>query len=332
MRRTGTLDTVLESLEHAGVTAALYDRVSPDPKSDEVDEAVELARREDCDVIVGLGGGSALDAAKAAGVAVNHDTVREIIGRTLDPHPGSLPVVAIPTTAGSGAEVTKGSIVTDTVRSFKSGIRGEDVFPAAAIVDPALTETMPSAVAAETGFDALTHAVESYVARKANPITDSLSERAIALIAENVEAASNGVATSAARERMCVAALLGGLNVATASTCLPHRLQQAMGSVSRIRVSHGRGLAALYPAWLERAYPHARERFDRIGALLGDGDARAAIAGLRERLGLATSLAEHGYAREDIDAFMDGVSGNVENDPIDGIDRDLMRGIYEDAY
>jgi alcohol dehydrogenase class IV len=331
MRRHGVLDRLLDSLRAADVRATVYDQVSPDPKSDEVDAALELATRDSCRSVIGLGGGSALDAAKAVAVAVGHESVRELIGQTLEPSSSSLPVIAIPTTAGSGAEVTKGSIITDSVRNFKSGIRGDDVFPAVALVDPELTETMPAPVAAETGFDALTHAIEGYVARRAGPISQVLSETAVTLIAANLRDAANGAVDPEVRDRMSLAAVYGGLNVATASTCLPHRLQQAMGSVTRVHVPHGRGLATLYPAWLRRAFPSAPDRFDRLAELLGASSIDEGVGELRESLGLDKSLGDWGYTSEDIGTFMDNVSGNVDNDPIDGIDRDLMRAIYEDS-
>lgn len=177
MRRHGVLDRLLGSLRAAGVESVVHDDISADPKSDEVDLALATLRRRSCQVVVGLGGGSALDAAKALGVAADYESVREIIGVTLPPSPRAVPVLAVPTTAGSGAEVTRGAIVTDVVRHFKSGIRGDDVFPRVAIIDPSLVATMPPAVAAETGFDALTHAIETYVARKASPLTRILCTR-----------------------------------------------------------------------------------------------------------------------------------------------------------
>ncbi|HET8956371.1 MAG TPA: iron-containing alcohol dehydrogenase [Solirubrobacterales bacterium] len=331
MRRHGVLDRVTALLEERGLSVSVYDGVSPDPKSDEVDAALALARQHGCDMLVGLGGGSALDAAKAASVAVDRDSVAELIGETLAPNPSSLPVLAIPTTAGSGAEVTKGAIVTDVERSFKSGIRGEDVFPRVAIVDPELSATMPPAVAAETGFDALTHAVETYVARRANPFTEAMSENAARLLGPGLSALAASPADAELRARLSYAALLGGFTVAAASTCLPHRLQQAMGAARNFPLSHGRGLAVLYPAWLERAYPYAQAKFDRLGELLGEGDVRAALERILAELELDVGLAELGFSSTDLDACMEAISGNVDNDPIDGIEPPLMRAIYEDS-
>ncbi len=130
---------------------------------------------------------------------------------------------------------------------------------------------------------------------------------------------------------MCFAALLGGLTVANASTCLPHRLQQAMGAVAAVSASHGRGLAALYPAWLEQAAPFACERFDALAPLLGAPDIREAVLALRERLGMTATLGDWGFAALDVETCIAGLSGNVENDPIEGVDEALLRRLYTDS-
>ncbi|MEZ5077273.1 MAG: iron-containing alcohol dehydrogenase [Solirubrobacterales bacterium] len=334
MRRLGVLDRVVADLGAAGLSVAVHDGISPDPKVEEVDAAIALARREGCDLVVGLGGGSAVDAAKAAGVGAgaDHASIADLVGRTLAPSPGSLPVIAVPTTTGSGAEVTKGAILTDGKRGVKAGIRGIDVFPRVAVVDPALAATQPPQVFAETAFDALTHALEGYVARRANPLTEPLAERALDRLGANLPRIAAGDRGEAVCEEMALAALLGGLNVAAASTCLPHRLQQAMGAVPRVGISHGRGLAAIYPAWLERAYPFAGARFDRAGSLLGNGDVRATVGELREALELTTSLTEWGFETTDVDELLAGVQGNVENDPIEQPGPTVMREIYAASF
>ncbi len=240
-------------------------------------------------------------------------------------------MLAIPTTAGSGAEVTKGAIVTDVARSLKAGIRGPDVFPKIAIVDPELTATVPAGVAAETGFDALTHAVETYVARGANPLSEALSERAAGLLGESLPGLAAEPPDGERRAALSLAALLGGLTVANASTCLPHRMQQAMGSAPRLSVSHGRGLAAVYPAWVERAQPFAAAKFDRLGRLLGEDRFDTALERLRSELGLDAGLEELGFATADIDACVGGIAGNLDNDPIDDVEPALIREIYEDS-
>jgi alcohol dehydrogenase class IV len=332
MRRHGILDRAVRSLEASGVGAVVFDGVSPNPRSDELDTAVARSRREACDVVVGLGGGSALDAAKAIAVGVTAPSIGPLVGRAIPRTRGALPIVAVPTTAGTGSEVTSGAIVLDVARRFKSGIRGEDLFPRCALIDSELTATMPTPVLAETGFDALTHAIESYVARRASPITRAFSELAIALIAEHLPRAVRGESSPAVREAMSLAALLGGLNVAAASTCLPHRLQQAMGSVVEVPASHGRGLACLYPAWLRRIHPLATEPLSRVAGLLGGPPGPDAIVAFLERVGVRAPLDALGYRREHLPAFLENISGNLENDPLAQGGTPLIRAIYEESF
>lgn len=319
-RRSGTLDRLLATLRASGVGALVHDGVTPDPSSDDVDAVIAIARGSGADVLIGLGGGSALDTAKAAAACIDHDSVRELIGTTLPADARGLPVLAIPTTTGSGAEVTKGAILTDPVRRLKSGVRGSAIFPQIAIVDPQLARTLPHDVAAETGFDAFTHAVESYVARRATPITDALAERAIRLLAPALLALAHGSWDDGQREALALAALLAGINVANASTCLPHRMQQAMGSVTRVSLSHGRGLALLYPAWLERVEPFASARLATVAGALGARDSRAAVGELLDGLGLAGTLRERGFVDADVVTFTRSLTGNIDNDPIPAAD------------
>jgi alcohol dehydrogenase class IV len=326
-RTTGLLDAATTVLAEAGVTTVVFDQVSPDPQSTQVDDAVAVAQRERCDVVIGLGGGSAIDAAKATAVGMRHGPVGPLIGTTVSGS-DAVPVVAVPTTAGSGAEVTKGAIVTDTTRNLKSGIRGDILFPHTAIIDPRVLVTVPPEVAAETGFDAVCHAVEGYVARRSSVITRLYSVHALELLAAQLPRIVAGDTSEGVLDDLALAALLGGLNVANASSCLPHRLQQAMGSVPAVRVSHGRGLAAVYPEWTRRAYPFAREGFDAIASTLGSSDVHAALSGLMATIGVRAGLKDVGFTETDVDDLVGGVTGNTENDPMPGIDDELIRDIY----
>ncbi|MEQ4303819.1 iron-containing alcohol dehydrogenase [Plantactinospora sp. B6F1] len=330
MRRHGVTDRVTGLLRDAGVRATVFAGVRPNPHAEEVDAAVALVRRHACDVVVGLGGGSAIDAAKAVAVGVNHAASGPLVGRTLDPEPGSLPVVAVPTTAGSGSEISRGAIVTDTARNLRAGIRGEDLYPAVAVIDPDLVATVPGRTVADAGFDAMAHAIEGYVARSANPVSQVLAERAILLLAEHLPALSAGRSDRAVREGCCLAALLGGVNVATVGTCLPHRLQHAMASVAP-DVSHGRGLAALYPAWLRHAEPFATGRFRRLAGLLSAPDVHHGVAEIRRVLGLTERLRDLAVTPGDIPAVVDAVRGNVDNDPIEGDAAEVIRGILTES-
>ncbi|MEU1671173.1 iron-containing alcohol dehydrogenase [Streptomyces roseifaciens] len=328
-RRHGHLDAALSSLADAGVRVTVFDDVSPDPRAHEIDAAVAQAQAAGCDVVIGLGGGSALDAAKAVAVSLRHGPCGPLVGRTLERIADPVPVIAVPTTAGSGAEVTKGAIVTDTDRSLKAGIRGDDLFPAVALIDPALLRSVPARVAAESGFDALAHAVEGYVARRANAITRHHAEWALGLLGHRLPQAVAGDLSDEVLDDMALAALLGGLNVANASTCLPHRVQQAMGAVPRVRISHGRGLAAVYPAWLELTYAHAPGSFDRIGELLGGPDVGLALGRIMEDTGVREGLGAHGFAPGDLETVAGSVVGNTANDPNPSVDDTTVKAILE---
>lgn len=330
MRRHGILERVTRTLQDAGLAATVFDRVSPNPSVAEVDAAVAEARRNACDVVVAVGGGSALDAGKAVAVGMETDSVAPLLGTTIPTTGAALPVVAVPTTAGSGSEVTKGAIVTDTGRRFRSGIRGEDLFPRAAVVDPELVATAPPGLAAETGFDALAHAIEGSVSRAATPLSRGLAAQAITLLARHLPVAVRGEGSPADHEALCLAALLGGINVASVSTCLPHRLQQAMGAVDQ-QISHGRGLAAVYPAWLRHAESFASAPLSEIAALLGHDDVHHAVAALRRDLALTGGLREHGIDDDDVDEMVAAVSGNLDNDPIEQVGPELMAAVYRES-
>jgi alcohol dehydrogenase class IV len=333
-RQSGALQQVCDSLAAAGLAVHVFDGVSANPRSDEVDAAVALARRGGCDLVVGLGGGSALDAAKAIAVCLDFASVRELIGKNVPDGARTLPIIAIPTTAGTGSEVTRGAIIQDAVTGFKSGVRGDALFPRLAIVDPELSASMAATVALETAFDAFTHAVESYVCRAATPITDALSEQAIQLVAQHWHQLTQSPVPPGAHDALCLAAVLGGINVGNTGTCLPHRLQQAMASVTRLHVSHGRGLAAVYPAWLRKACPHAPARFSRVASLLGGhgaSDPVHEITALIEVMGLPSDVSALGFVAADIDTVCASISGNVANDPIAGLDDSVIRTLFESA-
>lgn len=329
-RRHGLLDRVRLALTGPGRTVLIHDDISPDPRSDEIDRAVTRAEQAGCDLVVGLGGGSAIDAAKAVAAGLRHGPVGPLVGTTLPDDP-LLPVLAVPTTAGSGAEATKGAIVTDVERVLKSGIRGTVLFPHTAIIDPEVLATVPPHVAAESGFDALSHAVEGYVARRANPITRTQALHALELIGDRLPRLVTGDTSDAVLDDLALASLLGGLNIATASSCLPHRIQQAMGSVPTVRVSHGRGLAALYPTWLRHVRPYTGTAFDVLGSCLQADDLLTAVERLLPTIGIPAGLAAAGFTERDVGILIAGVTGDTGNDPIPDVDDTVVRRLIEGA-
>jgi alcohol dehydrogenase class IV len=333
MRRHGVLDAVVGALRTADIAVTLFDGVSANPTSVEADRAVALAVEYRCDVVIGLGGGSAIDTAKAAAVGVERGPVGPLVGMTLEASDGALPLIAVPTTASSGSEVTKGATVTDVARRLKAGIRGPDLFPRVALIDPVLLGTVPVGVAAESGFDVLAHAVEGLVARRSDPVSRALALRAVELTGVHLPKVVAGDRSAQAQDGMALAALLGGWNVALAGTCLPHRMQQAMGGlVPGAALSHGRGLAVLYPAWLEQAEAYATERFAAAARALGGTDIHTEVARLREVCGLTGGLREQGFSEADIATMRAAVTGDLGNDPIPSLGPDRLERIYRACF
>jgi alcohol dehydrogenase class IV len=331
MRDTGILQVVIDSLKSEGVVVSLSDNIPANPDSDTVDAAVEIARQANANVVIGIGGGSVIDAAKAVAVtATTRDSVCNLIGKTLLPSDLALPIIAIPTTAGTGSEVTKGAIIKDSRRNLKSGIRGSDIFPKVALIDPLLCLSMPRTVIIETAFDALTHAIETYVARRATPLSEIISEKSLQLLSVTLPQIEKSQYTEEISETMSLVALYGGINIGNCGSCLPHRLQQATGSLCHIEISHARGLSSLYPSWLEHAVDSSTKKFDQVAKLLNMNNI-SEFPNLLSNLELPSSLGEIGIEKSDVSTILNNVTGSIENDPIDNVDEAILKSILLNA-
>ena len=255
-----------------------------------------------------------------------------MIGSELKKDKNSLPLVAVPTTAGTGSEVTKGAIITDVKKNFKSGVRGAQVFPSVAVIDPILSMSMPEDVAATTGFDAFTHLFESFLAKKSNLFTDMIAVNGLKIILKYLPEVINNPRDESLRSKICYAALLGGINVGNASTCLPHRLQQAMGSVPTIHQPHAKGLAALYPAWAKEVYKFSSDKLELLKKQLNVKDEKVIfIEKFIDKIGVKNKLSDYKVKKEDISIFINNISGNLENDPIQNKNNLLFEKIYLDS-
>lgn len=223
--------------------------VSGEPDVAGVDAAAERARSGDTDVVVGLGGGSALDMAKAvAGLLTNPGPVldyMEVVGKGLPLTRPAAPFLAVPTTAGPGSEVTRNAVVTDRATAFKASVRSPSLLARAALVDPLLTVPLPPGPTASTGMDALTQLIEAYVSRRANPLTDALVMGALGRGARALPRAWADGADVAAREDMCLASLSGGLALANAALGAVHGFASPLGG--HFPVPHGVACARLLP-------------------------------------------------------------------------------------
>ena len=268
MKRTGTLDRALKNLAEAGMTATVYDGVKGEPTLDMVEEGLALARREGSQVVIGLGGGSAMDTAKAiAGLFFQPGKPQEYHrGRPVE-GPG-LPFIAVPTTAGTGAEVTKNAVLIDQERMVKRSIRSEQWFAKAALVDPELTLSMPPSVTASTGSDALCQAIESYVSIGAMPATDALATQAIALIGRSLVRAYHHGEDIEARSDMLYGSLLAGMALANARLGGVHGIAHPLGC--RYKIPHGVVCGLLLPYLMEYNLEYALDKYAHIAELLGE--------------------------------------------------------------
>jgi alcohol dehydrogenase class IV len=333
MKKYGYLDEAKKMLESFSIKTFIFDDISNDAKSSEVNRGSEICKKEKIDFIVALGGGSAIDGAKAISVTFDLKSVEALIGVELKQNKKSLPLIAIPTTAGTGSEVTKGAIITDVKKKFKSGVRGTQIFPDIAIIDPILSMTMTNEVAATTGFDAFTHLFESYLAKKSNMLTDMISINGLKIILKYLPDSLKDPKNKDFRSKISYAALLGGINVGNASTCLPHRLQQAIGSVPSIHQPHAMGLAAIYPAWAKEVYQYRSEKIETLKIHLGKKNKEIDfIEEFIEKIGVKNKLSSYNVKKNDINIFIKNISGNLENDPIKFKDKKLFEKIYQDSF
>lgn len=292
---------LVNGLESRGVDVVLL-CVDGEPDAAFVSSAAALARRRDIDVVVGLGGGSALDAAKAiAALATNPGDVLdylEVVGRGRPIAVPPLPVVAVPTTAGTGSEVTRNAVVTVPDRRVKASLRSPLMLPRVAVVDPELTHGLPPALTAATGLDALTQLVEPYLSVRASPMTDALCREGMTRAARSLRRACEDGRDAGARTDMALASLLGGMALANAGLGAVHGLAAPIGGM--FRAPHGAVCAALLPHVLDAnlralrardAGSAALERLADVGRLLtGSADAGAedAVAWVRQTVaGLA---------------------------------------------
>lgn len=285
MVQQGFCERLQAPLHSAGVSCGVFGDCVPDPTTDSVDAALAVLRGGDYDCLIGLGGGSSLDTAKAVAVLARHGgAMRDYkVPRVVS---SGLPVIAIPTTAGTGSEVTRVAVITDTHSQEKMLCMGLGLMPVAALVDFELTMSMPYRLTADTGIDSLCHALEAYVSRRANPFTDAVALTAMASIHRYLRRACEQPDDREAREHMMLAATQGGIAFANASVTLVHGMSRPVGAI--FHVPHGLSNAMLLPAVTAWSVAHAEARYAhcaRVMGLAGDSDSDA-TAGARLVAGL----------------------------------------------
>ena len=311
VEQAGVAGKVLASIREAGIETVIYNNVQADPPVWSVEEAGALGVKEGVDGVVGIGGGSSLDTAKGAKMLqTNPPPLRQYFGRTGVVTKPSVPLIVIPTTAGTGSECTPGGTITDTENNIKTNISGVGCAVTLGIVDPELSAGLPRSVTASTGLDALCHCVESYTSAMANSISTVLGREGIRLVGKYlVRACENGAADMEARAGMAKVATLGGMAMSGAFCHLCHDIGRSLGA--KFHVPHGNACAVTLPQVLQIIAPVKTEEVRYIAECLGGelapeadaaavGDAAYAAAHkLLKATGLK-NLKELGLAREEL--------------------------------
>ncbi|MBI4791450.1 MAG: iron-containing alcohol dehydrogenase [Deltaproteobacteria bacterium] len=342
VQETGWAAQVEESLQVSGIPYATFSNVTPNPKDFEVMEGVDVYRAEKCDLIIAVGGGSPMDCAKGIGVVAGnpgHITDFEGVDEVLHPGP---PLIFIPTTAGTSADVSQFAIITNTVRKAKIAIISKMVIPDIALVDPKTTVTMAPALTAATGMDALCHAFEAFVSTASSPLTDMSALAAVRLIVDNLICAYHEPANMTCRNNMMMASLMAGLSFSNASLGLVHAMAHSLGGC--LGLAHGECNAMLLEHVVRYNYAVSAEKYDQLAKVMGvaveaDAPDKSAaltdrLAAMRSRLGITQRLSGMGVLLSDIPRLAENackdpcLATNPRPAAADDIER-IYRRIYE---
>ena len=326
MRKAGSIEKIVNLLKSAGFEDVyLYDQAEHDPSVKTVDQGVKLAKDGNYNVVIGVGGGSAMDTAKTIASLINNE------GSTADYQSGKeitkpgVPFIAVPTTAGTGAEITNNSVITNTEKKIKQSIRSPLMIAKVAIVDPILTVTMPPNVTASSGMDALTQAIETYVSLAANPFSDTLALRSISLISHNLVKAFENGNDMEARENMAMGSLFGAMAFANSALGAVHGLAHPVGAL--FDVPHGVICGLLLPYVMEYNLSAKTDRFAQIAKIMGqyiDGESDEANAqkavdfvhDLIAKMRLPKRLNELGINRDNLPLIARSAKGSsLNNNP-----------------
>ena len=343
--RLGVLDGIKQALQRSKLPFAIFDSVGTEPTVEFVREGLKTYQENGCDFLLAVGGGSPIDTAKAIAVMVtNSGSIEDYQGLGKILKKGS-PVIAIPTTAGTGSEVTPFTIITDTRRDVKMLIGSPFLMPEIAIVDPSLTLSMPQGITATTGIDALTHAIEAYVSVKAQPMSDIFCLSAIELISGNLKHAWTNGNDTEAREKTMLGALQAGIAFSNSSVALVHGMARPIGAY--FHVPHGASNAALLGVVMEFSLTGNPTRYAHIAKAMGEDisgltDLAAAQLGAKAVKKLikdikVPSLRELGVAKEKLDKLApqmteDAIaSGSPANNPRQATKEEIIE-LYKLAY
>jgi len=323
MEEFGILDKALDSLRNAGVAWEVFSEVEQNPKDHNVNRGVQVYRETGCQMTIGLGGGSAMDAAKAiAMVARNGGTVMDYMPgqpRYGEELTETEPCLCVTTTAGTGSEATYFAVVTNTATHEKPGLGCPCMMPAASIIDPGLMLSVPRRVTAQTGVDVFFHAMEAYVCTAATPYTDMAALEAMRITAENLPKVLEHPGDLEARSQMAWANTLGGIAIVFAATCGLHAIGHSISGVTDL--PHGRALSIAAAAFMRYTWEADCARYARVARILGAdpalpdeeaaGQSPALMEAFLERAGMETRLSQLGVRADQIGAIADAACSSM---------------------
>ncbi|OHR66543.1 hypothetical protein HMPREF3291_01535 [Bacillus sp. HMSC76G11] len=265
---SGALDRLESILKEGDIKFEVFDEIEPDPTIRIVKKVEQIFTKKKCDALIGFGGGSSIDTAKGISIAVaNPGSLNQFEGKNKIPNKGP-DVIAIPTTAGTGSEVTHATVLKDEDRKYKMGILSEHLHPKAAILDPSLLTTLPKGLATMTGMDALSHAIESYTSNQAQPITEALGLYAIELIGKNLRPFAADRSDIEAASNMMLASTIAGAAFIWGRVAAVHALSHPLGG--RYKIPHGLANSMLLPVVMKYNVSSNFQKFRNIAFLLGE--------------------------------------------------------------
>lgn len=349
MRRLGFLERAQKSLEGAGLSVTVFEGVEPNPTVDNVKDGVEAGLKANCDVVVPIGGGSSIDAAKGMAVGIGHkdpDFWSYLLKekKTTDK---TLPLVAVPSTSGTGSHVTWYTVITKRDTEEKGAYSSKYIYPRVSIVDIDVVSTMPQKVTAETGFDVLAHVMESYLSCAASPMTDLLSLRAMELVAHNLKRAYNHGGDLDARYNMALADTYAGMCITPSRTIMVHGLGNTVSGLYP-EMAHGQALACLTPPIMrfniEKGDSRTVSRYCDVAKALGEDVMHInrenalksvdAVIELEKSIGLNKTFSELGVTEESIEKLTDYSlehgAGAIACNPVKPTKQDVI-DIYKEA-
>lgn len=334
-KKTGLLDRIIGQIKKAEISYVLYNKVPQNPLTTTAIEGALLAKQENCDVVLGLGGGSAMDTAKAiAFLAVNNGDISDYIYGQLSSN-SALPIILVPTTCGTGSEGNGFAVLTNPETKDKKSLRCNAIIAKSSIVDPLLMTTMPKDILATVGFDAFCHCMEAYLSFSSQPITDSLALNGMKYIALALPRVYKDYGDIESWAALSLGSTYGGMAINTAGVTLLHGMEHPVSGL--YNVTHGKGLAALAPVVLEESIKGSPEKFMTISKILGgknEADCTESLRRFLDGIGLTTTLAEQGVKEEDVEWMTDNClkvsTAGIKNHPV-LFDRDGIKELYKKA-